>query len=214
MRHIKYSASDFFLFIFARNLLAKSRLLLTTKKIRIRCRQPIVSLCHLSAKLSFILMHASFLLGPRVKKKHTAFTNIDNNFLRDCRTRRVPRCRRKRDDPSIHCDSLFAARTLSILRDLRYYATSSTSNSTLSLRDFGHKFSWAPLSTLTPTLLDLNLARARSLIFAIFFFRTQTKFFSIFNLYQILSGKRKDSPRPTSSIMQFSRENENARHFS
>lgn len=51
--------------------------------------------------------------------------------------------------------TLLAARTLSILRDLRYYATSSTSNSTLSLRDFGHKFLQAPSSTLTPTLLDL-----------------------------------------------------------
>lgn len=51
--------------------------------------------------------------------------------------------------------TLFSARTLSILRDLRYYTTSSTSNSTLSLRDFGHKFFQAPSSTLTPTLLDL-----------------------------------------------------------
>jgi len=79
-----------------------------------------------------------------------AFTNIGNNFLRDCGTR--PQVR---DDPSIHCNSLLAARTLSILRDLRYYASSSTSNSTLSLRDFNHKFSRALLSTLTPTLLDL-----------------------------------------------------------
>ena len=105
-------------------------------------------------KIFFILMYISFL-DPCIKKKHTTFTNIGNNFLRDCGTHRVPRCERKQYDPSIHRDSLLTARTLFILRDLRYYASSCTSNSTLSLRDFGHKFSQAPLSTLTPMLLDL-----------------------------------------------------------
>lgn len=83
--------------------------------------------------------------------------------------RRVPRCGQKRDDPSIHCDSLHAALTLSVLWDLRYYATSSTSNSTLSLHDFGHKFYWASLSILTPTLLDLNYHSARAVRYLQFF---------------------------------------------
>lgn len=200
----KYCFGFLFLFFLTENLL-----LISTSRLP-KTRNPVSTVDRSS--LSLIGTQNSFLSlcmpCSMCKKKHTAFTNIDNNFLRDCGMRRVPRCRQKRDDPSIYCDSLLAALTLSIQRDLRYYATNSIGNSTLPLRDFAINFSGhrCQLSRYASRL------KPPTQLFAIFFSLLRTKIF--YGLYYTLSEKRKDILWLTSSIIPFSGEDENASHSS
>lgn len=138
------------------------------------------SACRLSiwfdAKLDFISIPYAYFVpwSCSVKKKITAFVNIEENSRRNYGT--CPQVQQQ--DGSIDPSRLSSRRSaLSIPRNLRYFYTmSSTNNSALSLRDFGRKFCRASPSTLTPALLDFK-NRARSQIFTIFFRRANKIFF-------------------------------------